>query len=77
MTELINLLRHQKCKVVYSSQYQNEWTDEELCNNIIRLYCPGQNLTVLPNIPSCIILDCSSNDLTFLPDLLQCQDLNC
>jgi len=63
--------------VVYNSPYDKNWTDEELCGNIIQLYCSKNNLTSLPDLPLCTTLSCYSNQLTSLPALPLCTMLSC
>ena len=73
-----------KCvRVVYNKQYDKNWTDEELCSNIIQLYCSNNQLTSLPDMPLCTWLNCSGNRLTSLsetptvPVLPLCMWLDC
>ena len=67
-------------EVTYSQPFDEKWTDIELINAIIELYCRGdwsQRLTDLPDLPNCRLLDCSANALTSLPRLDACVILNC
>ena len=54
-----------RVRVVYNSPYDTNWTDKELCSNIIQLYCSNNQLTSLPDLPLCTKLDCHNNQLPF------------
>jgi Leucine-rich repeat (LRR) protein len=45
--------------------------------NCRRLMCDGNQLTVLPELPTCEMLWCYNNQLTVLPELPNCQTLSC
>ena len=77
MTDLIDLLRAKKLKVIYDIYYDKNWSDEELLNHVIILDCSNNGLTFLPDLPNCRELNCSTNKLTKLPHLLKCEYLCC
>ena len=77
MADLIALLRNNECIVKYSKQYDANWDDEELLDNVIELDGAFKGLTSLPQLPNCTYLLCSHNQLTSLPQLPNCIDLIC
>lgn len=54
--KIITLLRFEKCLAKYDIEYDSNWSDEELLNHIVELYCVDNNLESLPNLPNCLIL---------------------
>ena len=77
MEEFFKLLRANKFSVIYDIEYNNEWSDIELCSHITFLNCIGYELTEIPNLPHVRILSCARNLLTVIPDLPEVQLLFC
>ena len=56
---LIQLIRTNTVNSVeFSEQYDPNWDDETIANNIVKLDCSGQGLIELPDLPNCTHLNC-------------------
>ena len=75
--ELIERLRNESLYVKYDVKFDEKWSDEELFLHIIELKYSGLELTELPNLPNCQLLECYNNNLEKLPNLPSCINLNC
>jgi len=77
---LFDFIRNNNFKVQYkmSNFVPATATDEEIRLQITSLDCSNWNLTEIPSLPECVILDCSLNPIKNLPaSLPACKVLNC
>ena len=77
MDRFFQLLKEGQFLVKYDEEYNNEWTDIEISNHIIQLYCSFNKLTTLPELLNVQTLYCSFNKLTTLPELPFVKELYC
>ncbi len=55
---------------------KNKYVLEKFNKQLIYLYCPYNDLKVLPELPNIKYIDCSWNDIEIFPDMPNCEYMN-
>lgn len=63
-------------RVILKNWHISLWNQVD-SSGLLELICLDSNLTMLPELPMCKVINVSNNKLSYLPDLPSCVDLDC